>query len=104
RGWVVLEFPREYTIDRVVWGRDREGKFDDRLATSYTIEIADTAGAWCVVADATDRQKYVRENAKIAPFSTAGLSSDDAKQATTLMQEKRALEAKINVAEVGQKV
>ncbi len=58
KGWVVLEFPRSTTIDRVVWGRDREGKFADRLATDYVIEVADAAGEWRVVADSSDRRKF----------------------------------------------
>ena len=41
KGWVELEFEREQTIERVVWGRDREGKFTDRLAIDYQIEIGD---------------------------------------------------------------
>ncbi|MDB6070760.1 MAG: Planctomycete cytochrome, partial [Verrucomicrobiales bacterium] len=58
KGWVEVEFPTEKTIDRVSWGRDREGKFTDRLATDYQIEIqpADTAAPWQPVADAADRQ------------------------------------------------
>ncbi len=38
KGWVVLQFAKEQTIERVVWGRDRLGKYTDRLATSYLIE------------------------------------------------------------------
>ena len=40
KGWVELEFATEQEIERVVWGRDREGKFEDRLATDYRIETA----------------------------------------------------------------
>ena len=32
KGWVRLDLPAEVTIDRIVWGRDREGRFRDRLA------------------------------------------------------------------------
>jgi hypothetical protein len=39
KGWVELEFAQEETIERVVWGRDREGKLSDRLATDYRIEM-----------------------------------------------------------------
>jgi hypothetical protein len=58
KGWVMVEFAQEHEIDRVVWGRDRQGKFKDRLATSYVIETADDSGMWKVVADSDDRQKY----------------------------------------------
>jgi len=104
RGWIVLEFPEEHIIDRVVWGRDRDGKFKDRLATDYVIEVADTPGEWRVVADASDRAAFGLKNKKPAEFSTKGLSPDEAQEATGLMREKSALEAKIADAEIRQKV
>ena len=111
RGWVVLEFPAEHTIDRIVWGRDREGKFKDRLAVDYLIEVADASGEWRAVADATDRTTDLGIGAKIKrvkkgkspAFSTQGLSAEEAKLATALMQERSALEAKVNAAENGAK-
>ena len=42
RGWVLFELPEPLRIDRVDWSRDREGKFQDRLATSYTLEAGET--------------------------------------------------------------
>ena len=104
RGWVVLEFSAEHTIERVVWGRDREGKFADRLATDYVIEVADAAAAWRTVADATDRQKFDPSAPRVAPFSTKGLSPEEATQATTLNQAKTQLEARMKTGENTQKV
>jgi hypothetical protein len=100
RGWVVIELPGERMIERVVWGRDREGKFKDRLATSYVIEVADPAGAWRTVADATDRRAYVsgEGNAGHGVFSTAGLTVAQASKAKALFGEKKSLEAKIATA------
>ena len=43
RGWVQVEFPEPVRINKVLWSRDREEKFADRLATNYTIEIAMTS-------------------------------------------------------------
>ena len=59
-GWVTLEFPAVHTIDRIVWSRDREGKFTDRLALEYVIEVADDSGVWKVVADSTDRRSLIK--------------------------------------------
>ena len=59
-GWVMLEFPAVHTIDRIVWSRDREGKFTDRLALEYVIEVADDSGVWKVVADSTDRRSLIK--------------------------------------------
>jgi hypothetical protein len=104
KGWVELEFTLEQTVERVVWGRDREGKFTDRLATDYQIEIGDSAGQWHTVADASDRQKFDPKNKKLVKPNLSGLSPDETKRAKPLMQEKADIEAKIKAAENAQKV
>ena len=104
KGWVELEFKQEQTIERVVWGRDREGKFTDRLATDYQIEIGDSAGQWLTVADASDRQKFDSKNKKLVKPNLSGLSPDETKRAKPLMQNKADIEAKIRAAENAQKV
>lgn len=58
RGWIQLEFAQPERIDRMVWGRDREGKFQDRLATDYIIEAALEAGQWQVIASSEGRQPF----------------------------------------------
>ena len=51
RGGCELEFPEPVEIDRVVWGRDREEKFKDRLATRLPRSRWRTRpGEWKVVA------------------------------------------------------
>ena len=55
KGWVELEFPEPVLVDRVVWGRDRTGKFKDRLPVEYEISIEDGTGNWQVIATSTDR-------------------------------------------------
>ena len=54
-GRAQVEFAEAATIDRVVWGRDREGKYADRTASRYTVEVADEPGRWRVVASSADR-------------------------------------------------
>lgn len=66
RGWVQLEFAEVQRIDRMVWGRDREGKFKDRLPTSYRIEAATEPGQWRLVASSDDREPYAGKPAKPA--------------------------------------
>ena len=58
QGWVLFEFPEAVEIDRVLWSRDRpaDGKFSDRIATKYRIEVGVTAANLDVVATAEDRQ------------------------------------------------
>lgn len=97
-GWVALEFPEERIIDRVVWGRDRKGEFTDRLATNYVIEVAEAAGAWRVVADASDRALKSSAD-KAGQITLAGLTTDETRAATRLMDEKKSLEGKLRVSE-----
>lgn len=39
KGWVEIAFARPEVIQRIHWGRDREQKYTDRLATDYVIEV-----------------------------------------------------------------
>jgi mono/diheme cytochrome c family protein len=55
RGRVTVAFAAPARIDRVVWGRDREGKFADRLATRYRIDVSADGENWQVVASSDDR-------------------------------------------------
>jgi hypothetical protein len=103
KGWVEIDFHEKQTIDRVVWGRDREGKYSDRLATGYQIEIVNGSGEWVTVAGSMDRQDYRSEKTPAATFSVAGLNEEEAKTATRLLEEKHALEARIKTDEEGQK-
>jgi hypothetical protein len=104
QGWVELEFPQEQTIERVVWSRDREGRFTDRIATDYQIEISDAAGTWHTVADASDRQKFDPKTKKLAKPTLKGLSPAENKRARPLFEEKSSTEKKIAQAVNVQKV
>jgi Protein of unknown function (DUF1549)/Protein of unknown function (DUF1553) len=39
-GWAQVELPKPIKIARVVWGRDRNGEFTDRLASDYRLEYS----------------------------------------------------------------
>jgi hypothetical protein len=54
-GWIQLEFAEPQTIDRIEWGRDREGMFNDRLAIDYQIEVSLDGQTWTNVAGSADR-------------------------------------------------
>jgi hypothetical protein len=55
KGWVQLEFPEVAQINRIVWGRDRNGKLKDRLPVIYEIEISIDGTQWKRVASSDDR-------------------------------------------------
>ncbi len=66
RGWVELELAEVTLIDRVVWGRDRDGKYVDRLPTRYRIDVSSDREAWVVVASSDDRAPFA-EGASAVP-------------------------------------
>lgn len=55
KGWVQVEFAKPATIDRIEWGRDREGKFQDRLPVNYQISTSLDGVNWTLVASSADR-------------------------------------------------
>ena len=95
KGWVELTFSNEVTIDRIIWGRDREQKFADRLATDYRIEVATGSNDWRLVASSLDRQPY-KANAKgSVVISLAGLNPEQAAEVKKLAAERKEHEARI---------
>ena len=96
--WVMLEFSDLVTIEQIVWGRDRTGKYKDRVATAYRIETSAGTGdddAWTLVADSTDRLPFGTQN----DDQLACLSEEDCTAVTTLKKEKAALQSRVTVAE-----
>ena len=95
RGWVQLEFAAPVEIERVVWARDREGKFTDRLPTRYEIEVAQVPGEWRLVASSADREEY-KPGAEPQLFtSLAPASSQDAGQLRALLEQKKEHEQRL---------
>ena len=58
KGWVQIEFAKEHTVDRIVWGRDQLGKFKDRLPIKYKIELSVDGKNWTAVASHEDRVPF----------------------------------------------
>ena len=48
--WAQIELPRAVSVARVVFSRDREGRYDDRLPTSIEIHISTDGTNWKTVA------------------------------------------------------
>ena len=59
RGWVMIEFARVQTINRVEWSRDRftPPRFNDRVATDYVVELSVDGKAWKTVATGANRAR-----------------------------------------------
>jgi hypothetical protein len=98
-GWVQIELTEPVAIERIVWGRDREGKFEDRLPTKYRIDVSDAANVdtvnidavnWHPVATADDRFAY-DPAAKSSPARIAGLSQEVTAQIEQLTAKSKNL-------------
>lgn len=94
KGTLTIEWPQAATIDRIVWGRDREGQFSDRLATEYHIEAASAPGQWRVVASSVDRVAF-RAGERPGNGEPAGLTSELAAQRKEWLQRQAELRARL---------
>ena len=56
RGWIELEFPNDFEIDRILWSRDRDPvQYKDRTAREYLFEVSPDRKTWRPVAGSPDR-------------------------------------------------
>ncbi len=94
-GWVQIELAEPAEIERVVWARDREGRFEDRLATRYRIDVSDDGDDWRPVATGDDRAPYDAEKKPLEPPRTAGLAAEVAEQVSELQQRIAAQRKKL---------
>jgi hypothetical protein len=90
RGWVQIELKEPALIDRIVWGRDREGKYADRLPTRYRIEVEAEPGSWTVVAASDDRLPF-----GTAPTPPPALGEQDRPRWRGLTEKRTAVEARL---------
>ncbi|QDV47631.1 Planctomycete cytochrome C [Stieleria neptunia] len=80
-GWVQIEFPEPTVIDRIVWGRDREQRYSDRLATAYHIDVATEPGHWVRLASSSDRRPLGNVQPEDASYRFDQVSPADARRA-----------------------
>jgi hypothetical protein len=95
KGWVELEFAEAVTIDRIIWGRDREEKFSDRLPIDYRIEVATNAENWQLIASSADRQPYVAGKRTFPALATNVLSAEASRKLQDLLANRSELTARI---------
>ena len=55
KGWAQIELTQSTPVARLVWGRDAEGQFHDRLPTAYRVEVSLDGRSWREVANGFDR-------------------------------------------------
>ena len=95
--WVRIDFPDPRRIERIVWGRDRSGKFKDRIPTRYRFDVLRGADEWVVVASSDDREQF---NSQDPDAYLKYLSPNDAARAKQLKTRQLELESKLQATAV----
>ncbi len=94
QSWVQIGFSAKSRIQRIVWSRDRDVRFADRVPTQYRIEVASESGKWTTVASSEDRQQF---NAKGDPGDFfAKLPASEASAARKLQADLAGLKTRID--------
>ena len=102
KGWVQLDFKSPQTIQEIRWGRDRKGQYADRLASDYVFEVANGEGDWQVVADSSDRAKFVASQARAKLFQEQDIQPQHRKEAAELRKTRLPLAEKLQGLSIGQ--
>ncbi|QDS86774.1 Planctomycete cytochrome C [Rosistilla ulvae] len=85
-GWVQIELPKTQSIDRIQWARDSEGRYRDRLATEYRIEISIDGDAWTEVANGADRLPHGDSSATPIRYDFAHATEAEAEMGRQQLQ------------------
>jgi mono/diheme cytochrome c family protein len=84
-GWVEIELPVPTTIDQVVWGRERNGAYADRLALGYIIEVSVDGKNYQRVSGSSRRPSSVAGPVLLDLDTISRLSQADAAKAKKLL-------------------
>ena len=89
-GWVQIDLPQPTQINRIVWGRDRDGKYRDRLPVRFQIDVVNPEGEWHTVARSGDRAPWQSPNQRTA-YLARNLGSQAAEQLQQFEQSLKKL-------------
>nr|MBC8289155.1 DUF1549 domain-containing protein [Planctomycetota bacterium] len=93
KGWVQLEFSKPQKINRIVWARDRLGKYRDRVATKYRIEVGIEPGKWQTIASSKTRKPFNPNPKPTEPtYSFEGVPAELARQGQVWLAELKLLQ------------
>ncbi len=95
QGWAELDFPETVLINKVVWARDREQKYTDRLAVDYRIEVCIETNAWKIVASSADRLAYGATSNLTENYALDSLLKADRDRVRNLLAERARHEARL---------
>ena len=100
-GWVQIELPAERSITRIVWARDREGKYGDRLATGYKIEVSTDRQQWTTVASSADRLPFTNKQNVTPSYDFDSFPEGVAQQGRDQLAELQQLRSRQQELETG---
>ncbi len=87
QGWIQIELPAPKQIDRIEWGRDRDGQFSDRVATQYRIEVSLDGESWRTIASSGDRMPFGTDGSKRPTYVFDGVEPEVAQQGRDALAE-----------------
>ena len=91
-GWIEVELPEVTAIDRIEWGRDREEKYRDRVATKYRIDVSVEPDQWQTVASSDDRAPFGEQTDEKPEYVFTGQPEELARQGQQWLDQMRKLE------------
>lgn len=98
KGWIQIELAQTFTIDRIEWARDRDGKYADRLPTEYRIESSTDGQNWKEVAGSYDRLPVHTANSKMTTnYRFDGLPESDLEIAKALLDRLLAAKKELEI-------
>lgn len=103
-GAVEMKFEKPETIQQILWGRDRTGKYPDRLAESYTFEIKTESGEWKKIADASDRAPFDPEKAKEDLYQLPDIAEKHQARAKEIIATRKPLAGELNRYQGGRRM
>ncbi|HAD20534.1 MAG TPA: hypothetical protein DCF87_00310, partial [Opitutae bacterium] len=87
-GWIEFTFKQPQRIERVTWGRDKNGKYKDRTPSTYYIEVKNEKGQWIEVASSSHRQPTTaKDEDGNSLFAFEHLDSEKKAKARTLLDK-----------------
>jgi Protein of unknown function (DUF1553)/Protein of unknown function (DUF1549)/Planctomycete cytochrome C/F5/8 type C domain len=90
--WAQIEFGSPARIDRVVWGRDRNRQFADRVATDYRIELSLDGTNWRLAASSADRLPINKGEVSISQYDLEGLTAEQSQSVRDSVAKLKSLE------------
>ena len=104
KGWAQLELADPATIDRIEWGRDRTGRYKDRLPVKYRIEVTAEPNKWKVVASSQNRKPFDKGETTEPVYNFANHPEAETEEGRAWLAKLKELEKKIEALSKTNKV